>query len=221
MTALRAAVLVLLVAAGCSTPGDTTPDTSVPPPSDAGTDAATPDTGPGDAGTPDAAVPDAGVDAGPPRACEDAPPMALGACADLTSGGECVGVDGEVAIFDPMGEGDPLRMVIGPQGAPMFIMSLRVTGVDPGDASRPLSTDNPRVEIVVTDEAGTEISHYRGLHALEPDPDVTGWLVKAGLFVVIDERPALLVDHMLTATAVLRDRFGFERCGVLVFRAIM
>jgi len=187
---------------------------------------------PSDAGDPHDAGPetDAGpeADAGPetdagtfvPTDCEGAPAMQIGACHDTVSGGRCIGDPDEVGEYAAMGEGEPLNMVNGPQGATMFLMSFRVTGVDPGDPARPFSSDNPRIEIIVTDGDGAEVAHYNGLHALEPDPALPGWLFKAGLFVVVDERPSTLVGHMLTATATLVDKDGIERCGTLTFSAV-
>ena len=173
---------------------------------------------------PDAATPPPGdgapaLDAELLPGCVGAPPMALGACVDLVGGGQCVGGADEVPIFDAMSEGDPLRVVVGPQGASMFAISLRVTGVDGGDPAAPVSADDPRVEILVRDEEGTTVAQYRGLHALDPDPDLPGWLVKAGLFVVVDVRPTSLDGRVLTAEATLVDRDGVERCGRLSFRA--
>jgi hypothetical protein len=125
----------------------------------------------------------------------------------------------EEGEFASMSKGDPLSMVVGPQGATMFVMAMRATGIDPGDPERPISRDNPLLDVVVTDMEGTEAAHYRGIHFLYPDPGEEDWFVKAGIYVIVDERPTALSGHMLTADAVLTDRHGVERCGQLTFLA--
>jgi len=201
-------------------------DSGMAPPVDAGQDAhdagqADPDSG----GIVDAGpvvMTDAGpdVDGGPLRGCADGPPLELGRCRDSLTSFDCMGMDTEVGDFTAMLEDEELRMVIGPQGSTMFVLSARSSGFDPGDPDvSPVSTVNPTIELTLLDEAGEVVTLYRGRGVFTADPAVPGAFFRSELFIVVDESASLLVGQRLTADGILRDRTGVERCGSLTFIA--
>lgn len=143
-------------------------------------------------------------------------PLELGTCA-LPDGSNCTGAADEGGVFVPVGPGDELPMIRGPQGFFMLILAARAAGIAPGDATMPASADNPRVEIHVLDGAGAEQAFYRGRNAFTEDPDAPGRFFNAGLFVIVDPTTTDLVGHEARAVGELMDSAGATRCGELRF----
>ncbi len=160
-------------------------------------------------------------DAGPPpEACAEAPPLELGRCLDVTDGDTCTGALGEEPVFEAMPPEGSIPTVVGPQSATMFVLSARAAGIDPGDPAEPYGTENPLVEILLTDDEGGELlSLYRARSAFSADPELPDTFVNAGLFVVVDATGGSLSGRVLRADAVLRDAAGAVRCGELRFTA--
>ena len=218
---LRALALAGLVAACGDATGTGELDARIPEPSDGGAvprdaprvvrDAAAP---PRDAGgAVDGGVPD--EDAGGPTACTG---LELGRCRTAT-GTVCVGDIDEDAVFFPMAGGDPISMVTGPQGASMFVMAARAEGIFPGNPAMPYGSDNPLVEIIVTNAMDEEIGFFRSRAAFEAAAGMPGTFEHAQLFVVVDAVGSRLAGQTLMARAELTDRDGVMRCGGLTFLA--
>jgi len=161
-----------------------------------------------------------GFDAGgPPPECDGAPPLELGRCRDAAGGEVCNGSEGQEPVFEAMPPDGSIAMVLGPQGATMFVMAARTVGIDPGDATVAYSRDNPLVEIRVTDEEGELMSFYRARSAFLEDPAAADAFYNASLFVIVDAHGGALSGATLHAEAVLRDSEGRVRGGSLAFVA--
>ena len=156
---------------------------------------------------------------GPPPECDDAPPLELGRCRDAAGDETCNGSEGQEPVFEPMPPDGSIAMVLGPQGATMFVMAARTVGIDPGDATVAYARDNPLVEIRVTDGEGELLSLYRARSAFLEDPGAVDTFYNASLFVIVDAHGGALSGVTLHAEAVLRDSEGRVRCGSLAFVA--
>ena len=142
---------------------------------------------------------------------EGCEPLEIGLCAVPGSGASCTGAADEGGVFSSADDGDPATLVLGPQGSRMLVLAARTRGIEPGDPARPASPSNPIVEMVLTDDAGHEVTSYRGRTAFAPDAEDPEFLVQPALFVIMEGAlPAEI--HVL---ATLRDRVGAERCGTL------
>jgi len=164
------------------------------------------------------------VDAAPPGdarpiTCDNSPPAWVGRCEIAGTGEHCTGVPGEERVFVELGTSDDMYMVLGPQGARMFVLAVRTQDIYPGDPDEPASPDNPEVDLRLgRADVGTEIARYRGRPLFSPgDP---GMLDAAGLFVIIDGTGGTLVGEQLLVGAEVVDRDGEFRCGTATFRAM-
>jgi hypothetical protein len=127
--------------------------------------------------------------------------LELGHCVTDT-GADCNGSVGEVENFAPLTDGAPMRMVQGPQGALMFVFSLRTTGVDP---------DGPLIAIDLSDETGASMARFKARVVLGGDDG--GMESARGLYVVVEGTADGVAGHPLTAIGTLRDNAGVTRCG--------
>ena len=159
----------------------------------------------------------AGVDF--PPDCAEGPPLLLGVCVDDATGGACAGTGDEAAVFSPMPSDGRVPMVIGPQGATMFVLSARTRDIDPGDPAAPFGPGSPQLEIVLADADGADLALYRGRAAFEADPLEVDSYVQAGIFVVADVAPVRLSGARIEARGILTDRLGNLRCGTAEFTA--
>lgn len=153
----------------------------------------------------------------------DGDPTALvGTCELRSSGAPCTGVTGEDAgdrIFAAIGADDAVQMVTGPQGATMFVLAVRTSGMYPGDPADPVSPDNPDVAVVVRRATGEELAHYRGRPPFYVD-DASQALTAVGLFVVLDEPPTAVNGDLVDTSVAIRDRDGLYRWGEATFTAM-
>lgn len=133
----------------------------------------------------------------------------LGRCEIAGSDADCSSV-AEDQVFVPLGDGEPMTMVLGPQGSMMFVFAARTTGIDPSA---------PMVEINVRDATNDTVARYRAHVDLVPDPNEPALLAVAGLFVVMDQKPQDLAGQTLTAEIEIEDRKGVLRCGSTRFIA--
>jgi hypothetical protein len=139
-------------------------------------------------------------------------PLSFVRCEDA-AGMPCTGADGEVQSFLPISPGDPMAIVLGPQGSDMFVFALRVSGIDPGDGGE----NNPATQLLVH-LGDTEIGGYLS----RPNyTDSGGEYTSQGLFVVIIGPSDGLVGQTLTASAQVTDRNGGFRCGSIEFQAAL
>jgi hypothetical protein len=152
-----------------------------------------------------------------PITCDNAEPAWIGRCELEGTGETCTGVPDEQRVFVELAPDEELKMVIGPQGARMFVFAVRTQGIYPGDPDELASPDNPDVDVRVGWETGFEVARYRGRPVFFPgDP---GMYDAAGLFVVIDGTGANVVDDRLIVGAQITDRDGEFRCGTATFIA--
>ncbi len=142
--------------------------------------------------------------------------LELGRCVGAT-GASCTGELGEARVFEPVAPGGEVDLVVGPQGAQMFVLAARTQGIAPGDPDDPASPDNPLIEIVAVVDGDVEVARYLGRAAFVPDAGGGDALVAPGLFVVADG--AALAGRTLRAVGTLEDAVGARRCGELVFVA--
>jgi len=155
-------------------------------------------------------APDARVVAVIPCTAND---LTLGRC--VTDASEpCAGLPNEVRRFEAMAPQEELSAILGPQGSNMFVLAARTTGIVPGDPIDPTHADNPLLEIVVVDDASSEIARYLGRAGFVDEGTA---LTLAGLFVVVSD--TVPVGRTLTAHGALTDAMGVERCGSLPFIA--
>lgn len=205
---MRTLVLLTTLLVGCDAAGSPVDAAAT---RDAGHDASTPR----DAGPPlDASLPDLGTITFPDGAtCEG--PIELGRCARADGTG-CDGTPGEPATFVALAPGDPVPLVVGPQGSAMLVLAARTRGIDPGDPTMPASRANPTVEIHVHDATGLELAVYQGRTTFAPDASDSTLLVQPSFFVVVDGALDRFVGT-LTADAMLHDAAGSTRCGTVDF----
>ncbi len=97
----------------------------------------------------------------------------------------------------------------------MFVIAVETDGIDPGNPDRPVSIENPLVEITVTDEEGAVMGMLRRYSAFAVDPERTDTFFNGGFFVVISD--ICRAGALLHAVAVLEDAGGDRRCGELDF----
>ncbi len=134
---------------------------------------------------------------------------------------ECNGVPDEDGVFVPLNPGDPVRMVLGPQGARMFVLAVQTTGIHPGDPENPASTDRPNVTISLYRSGNEETALYRGRPAFLPGEENPEALEALGLFVIIDGGVEELIDAELEAVVEIEDVNGELRCGSVMFVATL
>jgi hypothetical protein len=121
------------------------------------------------------------------------------------------------ATFEPLSTGGPLVAYQGPQGGFHVFLSVRATGIFPGDATLATSlcktrNANPCVEFTVTDEdTGRTLDAYPGLRIpFVAVPSQPGVLELPEPRLVVLDIPSLRdVDgHALGVSAVVEDRAG-------------
>ena len=85
----------------------------------------------------------------------------------------------------------------------------RTTGMAPGDASDPMSEDNPLVGFLLSTPEGNELGRYVGRHAFEVDENSQA-LTVPDVFVPVDadnfRRRDVVVVHL-----AIRDSNGVDR----------
>jgi hypothetical protein len=144
-----------------------------------------------------------------PFVCDGA--LLVGHCRSATSGEPCRGAADEAPEFATASDGAVLPPVIGPQGARMLVIAVRVRGIEPGDPGRPTAPENPVLRVSLTDPRGIEVATYLGRGAFVEDPTAPTWLVRPAVFVITEED----ARGRLAAVAVVRDPSGVEHCGEL------
>jgi hypothetical protein len=152
-----------------------------------------------------------------PPSCEARADTVLGRC-ELATGGDCTGIPGEDRVFQPLDDGDALRIVIGPQSASMFVLAIRTVGIFPGSVDDPADPDNPNVSIELYGDPGM-MARYNGRTAFVPTQADPGVLEQSAMFVVVDGTGAELDGLELTAVADIVDRDGELRCASATFTA--
>lgn len=150
--------------------------------------------------------------------CIASPTLEIGTCRVAGTADPCTGVAGELTEFVAVADGTAISMVVGPQGATMFVLAIRTSGIEPGDPANVTSPDNPTITITLVHEQGSEMALYRGRAAFE-DADVAPMVEVNGLFVVVEGSIAELIGTHLTAHANVVDANGVTRCGALGFVA--
>ena len=140
--------------------------------------------------------------------------LEIGKCQLTGDGGPCTG-SLEAAEFVPVTpELGSIEVIRGPQGSDMMVLSLRTSGIDPGDLDNPASTDRPDVSVQLYRDEEEIMANYTGRPSFVGDPESQDAL---GIFLVI-ERPVLQGDDF-RAVAEVEDQNGEYRCGNLRFLA--
>lgn len=138
-------------------------------------------------------------------ACEAEPPVVLDP--DLQLG---TGVDGYV----PLADGDDIIIVYGPQGGYHLDGSLRVQGIDPGDADDLSDPRNPLTVFQVLDEGGSPVSGLQGAETIEfrqgiDESDEPGVYEMVGRKILLDiQDDAELEGQTLTVSVRVEDVDG-------------
>ncbi len=162
-------------------------------------------------------------DAGPPKPTLDCdgnvtegPILRIGGCVRESDGLDCVGGIDEVMQYVALNDNDPMRTVVGPQAARMLVFLGRTAEISPGDPQMPASTDNPLVEIVITEPETEElISYYRGHIAFADNPGEGDLISTSGLFAIVEQDIAGLT---LRVQGQVQDKDGVTRCSeVMIF----
>jgi hypothetical protein len=147
--------------------------------------------------------------------------LALGRCVLGDGASDCTGETGEAQRFAPLAEDDAMRIVRGPQGSFMLVLMLRTTGVDGGDPASPASPNNPSVEVQLRSALdGAIVSRFRGRVLFEPATGAANDQLESSnaIFVVVDGQEQRLVGETVVLEAVLQDRFGQRRRGIVRVR---
>lgn len=144
-------------------------------------------------------------------------PLVLGRCVLQDGGDDCTGQPDEAQKFVALDDGDPMRIVFGPQGSFMLVVLLRAEGIDGGDVDAPASADNPSVEIQLREESDDSIvTRFRGRVAFRALSGGSGELESNdALFIVVDGQEEALVGQSVILEAVLQDRSGERRRGLM------
>lgn len=139
--------------------------------------------------------------------------LTMGWCRDKATNMPCTGLDTDIEMV-PMGGGEALMPVIGPQGSAMWVLALETTGIFPGDGG----LQNPTVRLLVRNGSGDEVASYQN----NPDfiPSTGGAVIAPSLYVVLYYPPEDLANQTLTARAEIRDRDSVYRCAELDFQAL-
>lgn len=136
----------------------------------------------------------------------------IGRCVLVDSGAPCAGALDEQQRFEPFGPGGDMPFVVGPQGASMFVLAVRTTGIHPGDPNDPASPENPDVTMSLTRGDGERVALYRGRPYFADDATEPSSVTALGLFVIM-EGAHELIGEVLEAQADIVDRDGVARCG--------
>lgn len=127
----------------------------------------------------------------------------LGRCEVTASGDDCPSIASE-HVFVRLNECDPMTMVLGPQGAMMFVFAARTAEIDPS---------GPLIEINVLDSTSDIVARYRAHADFGPDPVEPTLSAVAGLFVVVDVPAQELAEKKLKAEVRVEDKQGVVHCG--------
>ena len=146
--------------------------------------------------------------------CRAEAALDIGRCVD-GAGTPCTGGEATAdAFFDPLPADGTLAPVIGPQGAAMFALAVRASGIAPGDPAEAFSSDNPILEIDLLDETASElVATYRGRSGMRVTADMADTFEHPQVFVVVDHSISTLRGDRLQVEAVLTDTDGALRCG--------
>jgi len=142
----------------------------------------------------------------------------LGRCYLAGTQTDCAGVAGEDRDFVVLAADDPVPVVVGPQGASMFVLALRTSGIEPGDPADPTSPTNPDVNITLL-LGDAQMAVYRGRPAFIDSTTDLGSVEAAGLYAVADGPGSEMVGRQMLATARVEDMNGEQRCGSVNFVA--
>ncbi len=109
--------------------------------------------------------------------------------------------------FEPLDDGGPVPLVVGPQGSFMLFFGLRADGLAPGDADDPLAAGNPLVQMRAT-LGGRLVGHLQQRVGLR---DGTA----AGLILTVDPdmRAADMLGVEVDIAAQVTDHAGVRACG--------
>ena len=143
----------------------------------------------------------------------------IGGCAVAGSGDSCTGEPDEDSEFVQVEAGEDLGFVLGPQGFQMFPVSLRTSGIDPGDVDNPASTDRPDVTITLVRDNMEQMTRYTGRPTFVSG-DGAEMLEATGVFLIVDAPSDELANKFFRAVAEIRDVNGEYRCGSLTFMAV-
>lgn len=149
-------------------------------------------------------------------ACADPIGLTIGRCVEQ-GGMPCSSVTDTEPRFEAVGSGDSVPLVIGFQGAPMFALAVRATGIDPGMESTPES--QPRIDAELFDAAEQNLSNYSvsiPMPAVSGEADTYEWLY---VFLAVAGAGNELEGQPLTADLRVVDQANTTRCDTLAFTA--
>jgi hypothetical protein len=164
-------------------------------------------------GTVDGAVP--GAD-GSTAACTDTVGLAIGRCVE-EGGGPCSSVTDAQPHFEALATGGTVPLIVGFQGAPMFALAVRATGIDPGTEGD--IGGQPRVEAQLFDGANQNLSNYSVTIPMTPvgaEADTYEWLY---VFLALPGAGNELEGQPLSAELRVEDSADTVRCDSLEFTA--
>jgi len=198
-------VILSVAIAGCMGAPTATGDPGPSEVAAAGSSAAGPQGAPGE--------PDEGTDGDAQPRSPSVGGLLLGGCTREVDGADCRGAADELVRYRSLGDDGEMQAVVGPQAAIMLVFLVRAAGIEPGDPEQPASTDNPALELVLRDTAGTEIARYRGRSAFVPSDDPDMLEVSSSVFLVIDGKLDQVSGNDLIVEGYLEDRSGERRDG--------
>ncbi|MCP4444480.1 MAG: hypothetical protein GY811_03935 [Myxococcales bacterium] len=140
--------------------------------------------------------------------------LEIGRCQLAGEGGPCTGSLEEAEFVAVEPEGGRIGVIVGPQGADMMVLSLRTSGIDPGDLDNPASTDRPDVSVQLYRNEEETMAHYVGRPSFLGEAQSQEAL---GIYLVIER--AVRSGDVFRVVAEVEDQDGEYRCGSLRFIA--
>jgi hypothetical protein len=147
-------------------------------------------------------------------ASADCDGLSIGRCA-VAGGASCSGVTSEDPSFAAVAAGGGIPLALGFQGAYMFPLAVRASGIYPGADGVP--AEQPRVSAALVDGMERQVSAYSNNALMTPvagSTDEYEWLY---VFLLVPGAGDELIGDTFEVTGELVDRDGATRCGSLTF----
>ncbi len=143
----------------------------------------------------------------------------IGRCGLADTLDECAGIEGEEHVFVPLESGDPVAIITGFQGARMFALAARTSGIEPGDPSTPPTDADPLVDAAVRRTEFSTVGRYRGWMAFVEDPEDATRHMNLEIYVLLESENPVETGQELVAEVRIADANGTQRCGTSTFTA--
>lgn len=142
---------------------------------------------------------------GAPLDCADQELLTLGSCLDAETGDPCVSGDPSQRTFVPLGTGDVVPIIIGPQGLPMFVLAVRGAGIAEGE-----NEQSPFISVRLT-QGEMVFGGYDAKTMIIEEPGNAGNMIAGQLYVRIFVEE-IVAGEVLDVMASVVDRDDGRWC---------